>query len=148
MSTLSDSASLALSEACSDKSPGVLGIIPLSASSVPAQTAFPLRPAWIEIDLRKLKRNFELIHQDKPSGLQVLAVVKDEGYGHGAEPVARTAVACGASFLALTTLEEAVTLRDDGLQCRMLLLGDRQESELPWCVAHDLTCCLSEAWSV
>jgi alanine racemase len=102
----------------------------------------------VEIDLRKLKRNFELIHQDKPSSLQVLAVVKDEGYGHGAEPVARTAVACGASFLALSTLEEAVTLRDDGLQCRMLLLGDRQESELPWCVAHDLTCCLSEAWSV
>jgi alanine racemase len=110
--------------------------------------ASPLRPAWVEIDLRKLRRNFELIQQDKPPGLQVLAVVKDDGYGHGALPVARAALDCGTRFLALSTLEEAITLRDQGVTTRLLLLGDRQESELPWCVSHDLTCCLSEARSV
>jgi alanine racemase len=111
-------------------------------------SSIPIRPAWVEIDLRKLRRNFELINRDKPAGLQVLAVVKDEGYGHGALPVAQAALDSGASFLALSTLEEALALRQQGLRCRMLLLGDRPETELPWCVAHDLTCCVSETRSV
>jgi len=98
--------------------------------------------------LRKLKRNFELINQDKPTGLQVLAVVKDEGYGHGALSVARTALECGASFLALSTWKKRSLCGTRDWQCRLLLLGDRQESELSWCVDHDLTCCLSELHSV
>jgi alanine racemase len=148
MTTLSASSPYAPPSLSPDVSADSGSSLPVAEARAPRPANSPPRPAWVEIDLRKLKRNFELIHQDKPSSLQVLAVVKDEGYGHGAGPVARAAVACGASFLALSTLEEALTLRDDGLQCRMLLLGDRQESELPWCVAHDLTCCLSEAPSV
>jgi alanine racemase len=106
------------------------------------------RPAWIEIDLHRLKQNFELITRDKPSGVQLLSVVKDEAYGHGALPVARAALACGASFLALSTLEEAVALRDRGVRARLLLLGDREEQELPWCIAYGLTCCVSEPHTV
>ena len=106
------------------------------------------RPAWIEIDLQRLSRNFQLINQDKPKGLQILSVVKDDGYGHGALAVARAALEAGAGFLGLSTLQEAITLRDQGVQARLLLLGDRQENELPWCVAHDLTCCVSEPISV
>ena len=106
------------------------------------------RPAWIEIDLHQLKQNFELITQDKPAGVQLLSVVKDEAYGHGALPVARAALSCGASFLALSTLEEAVALRDRGVRARLLLLGDREERELPWCIAYGLTCCVSEPRTV
>ena len=121
---------------------------PLTCENVPELSSVPTRPAWVEIDLRKLRSNFELIQRDKPAGLEVMAVVKDDGYGHGALPVARAALDSGATFLALSSLEEALSLRDRGMRCRMLLLGDRQESELPWCVAHDLTCCVSEAQSV
>lgn len=108
----------------------------------------PLRPAWLEIDLKKLARNFELVHQDKPRDLAVLAVVKDDGYGHGAFSVARTALEHGAAFLALSTLEEAVSLRDLGIECRLLLLGDRHDNELHWCVARDITCCVSDTHTV
>jgi alanine racemase len=106
------------------------------------------RPAWIEIDLDRLRRNFQLINQDKPSGLGLLSVVKDEAYGHGALPTAKVALECGASFLASSTIQEAMQLRDAGIRARLLLLGDRQEAELPWCVAHDLTCCVSEPSTV
>ena len=106
------------------------------------------RPAWVEIDLRRLRQNFELIRRDKPAGLQILSVIKDEAYGHGALAVAQAALACGASFLGLSTLEEGVTLRQRGVRARLLLLGDREERELPWCIAHDLTCCVSEPHSV
>jgi alanine racemase len=123
------------------------GSTPLTVSSTwPVE--MPLRPAWVEIDLNKLRRNFELINQDKPAALQVLSVVKDDGYGHGALAVARIALEAGATFLALSTLEEALRLREQGLECRLLLLGDRQDSELSWCVAHDLTCCVSASQTV
>lgn len=108
----------------------------------------PPRPAWIEIDLGQLRQNFALIHRDKPAGLQVLSVVKDEAYGHGALPVARSALAGGAAWLGLCTLQEAVSLRDRGVRAPILLLGDRQENELPWCIGCDLTCCVSERGTV
>ena len=53
---------------------------------------FPQRPAWTEIDLGKLRRNLKLIRGDLPKNVQLMAVVKDEAYGHGALDVARVAV--------------------------------------------------------
>src|ERR1700704_3537977 len=64
------------------------------------------RPAWVEINLKQLRRNFELVNRDKPNGLGVLSIVKDEAYGHGGFQVARMALQCGASFLGLSTLDE------------------------------------------
>lgn len=105
---------------------------------------FPQRPAWVEIDLARLRRNLQLIRGDLPKPVQLLAVVKDEAYGHGALDVARVALEEGATFLGVSTLEEAMALRDAGIKARILLLGERQESELPWCVAYDLTVCLND----
>ncbi len=102
----------------------------------------PLRPAWIEIDLDQLRRNFDLINRDKPPALRILSVVKDEAYGHGAEKIARTAQAAGASALAVGTLDEALRLRKAGIAGPILLLGERPEAELPLCVEENLTCCV------
>src|ERR1700689_2835488 len=105
---------------------------------------FPLRPAWTEIDLGKLRRNLQLIRGDLPKHVQLMAVVKDEAYGHGALDVARVAVEEGAWGFGLSTLEEAMSLRDAGVTAPLLLLGERQEAELPWCVERDLTVCVNE----
>jgi alanine racemase len=129
--------------------------IPASATQdIPAEAPAPLisgkppRPAWVEINLDRLRRNFALIRSDKPARLQLLSVVKDDGYGHGALAVASAALDAGVPGLALSTVEEAVKLREQGVRVPMLLLGDRQESEFPWCAAYDLTCCVSEPHSV
>lgn len=111
-------------------------------------TTFPLRPAWTEIDLGKLRRNLQLIRRDLPEYVRLLAVVKDEAYGHGALDVARVAVEEGAWGFGLSTLEEGMALRDAGITAPLLLLGERQEAELSWCVAHDLTVCVNEAHTV
>jgi alanine racemase len=105
--------------------------------------SFPLRPAWIEIDLGRLRRNLQIIRADLPRHVQLLAVVKDDAYGHGALDVARLAAEEGAWGYGLSTLEEAMALRDEGVTAPLLLLGERQEAELPWCVAHDLTVCVN-----
>ena len=111
-------------------------------------TSFPLRPAWVEIDLARLRRNLQLIRRDLPRHVQLLAVVKDEAYGHGALDVARIALEEGAWGFGLSTLEEAMALRDAGIAAPLLLLGERQEAELPWCVEHNLTVCVNEPHTV
>src|SRR5215510_2720231 len=84
---------------------------PRPTTDVEVSQGEPLpRPAWIEIDLQRFRRNYQLINRDKPHALQVLAVVKDEAYGHGALALARIALESGAAFLGLSTLEEAVAL--------------------------------------
>ena len=109
---------------------------------------FPLRPAWVEIDLARLRCNLRLIRRDLPPAVKLLAVVKDEAYGHGALDVARIALEEGAAGFGLSTLEEAMSLRDAGVTAPLLLLGERQEPELPWCVRHDLTVCVNETNTV
>jgi alanine racemase len=109
---------------------------------------FPLRPAWVEIDLARLRNNLRLIRRDLPPAVNLLAVVKDEAYGHGALDVARIAIEEGAWGFGLSTLEEAMTLRDAGVTAPLLLLGERQEAELEWCVAHELTVCVNEPHTV
>jgi alanine racemase len=109
---------------------------------------FPLRPAWTEIDLGRLRRNLQLIRRDLPASVRLMAVVKDEAYGHGALDVARIALEEGAWGFGLSTLEEAMTLRDAGITAPLLLLGERREAELEWCVAHDLTVCVNEPHTV
>ena len=111
-------------------------------------TNFPLRPAWTEVDLGRLRRNLQLIRSDLPKHVKLLAVVKDEAYGHGALDVARVALEEGAWGFGLSTLEEAMSLREAGISEPLLLLGERQEAELPWCVEHDLTVCVNESHTV
>lgn len=113
--------------------------------SVQTVSDMPHRPAWVEIDLGRLRRNFQFINRDKPPGVQFLSVAKDDAYGHGAYQVLKIALAEGAAAVALSTVEEAVNLRDRGLRTPILILGQRQESELPWCIAHDLTCCVNDS---
>jgi len=111
-------------------------------------TVFPLRPAWVEIDLARLRNNLRLIRRDLPKSARLLAIVKDEAYGHGALDVARIALEEGAWGFGLSTLEEAMALRDTGIKAPLILLGERQEAELPWCVEHNLTACVNEPHTV
>lgn len=114
----------------------------------PPNEHFPGRPAWVEIDLGRLRQNLRLIRRELPPAVKWLAVVKDDAYGHGARDVARMALAEGAWGLGLGTLEEAVQLREWGITAPMLLFGERTEAELEWCVAKRLTVCLNEAGNV
>jgi alanine racemase len=105
---------------------------------------FPLRPAWVEIDLARLRNNLRLIRRDLPGDVNLMAVIKDEGYGHGAMDVARIALEEGATCFGFSNLEEAMAAREAGINAPLLLLGERQEAELPWCVEHNLTVCVNE----
>jgi alanine racemase len=104
----------------------------------------PLRSAWVEINLAQLRRNFRLILADKPAALKLMSVVKDDGYGHGILQVAKMALEHGVSSVAVSTLHEAMILRDAGFAASIMMLGERHGSELPWCVQHNLATCIND----
>lgn len=81
------------------------------------------RAAWIEIDLAALRENFANIKALLPADTPIVAVVKANAYGHGAAPVAKELLACGAARLAVATLDEALELRQAGIAAPIMLLG-------------------------
>jgi alanine racemase len=80
------------------------------------------RTAWLEIDLGRLAGNVRAIIAGLPPGTTVEAVVKANGYGHGAVPVSRTVLAAGARGLCVATLDEALELRGAGVRAPILVL--------------------------
>jgi alanine racemase len=80
------------------------------------------------VDLTAIGHNVELL-RERAVGAELMAVVKADGYGHGMVPAARAAIAGGASWLGVATLEEAMTLRRAGLDgpamCWLYAPGER-----------------------
>ncbi len=83
----------------------------------------PNRAVWAEVDLAAIEHNIREIKKKVNGGAKFCAVIKANAYGHGVIPVARTAIAAGADYLAVAILNEAVELRDAGFTEPILILG-------------------------
>ena len=85
----------------------------------------------VTIDLRALRGNVRRL-REAAAGAELWAVVKADGYGHGAADVARAALAEGANALCVATVGEAAALREEGLrEPRVHVLGPTQPREWP-----------------
>ena len=84
-----------------------------------ASTGF--RPTVAEIDLEAVRHNVRTV---KPPNAEVMAVVKANGYGHRAIPVARAALQGGATWLGVALVEEGLALRDAGIEAPILVLTE------------------------
>ncbi|MCT2588173.1 alanine racemase [Actinophytocola gossypii] len=77
--------------------------------------------AEVVVDLGAVRHNVSLlVARAGASGAATMAVVKADGYGHGAVPVARAAVEAGAAWLGVCSLGEALALRDAGIDVPVL----------------------------
>ena len=76
-----------------------------------------------EIDLSAIVSNAAELKRRLSSSTQLMAVIKANGYGHGASPVARAALEGGATALAVARTEEGIELREQGISAPILLLG-------------------------
>jgi len=81
------------------------------------------RPAWVEVDLAAIAHNLRALKQHLGEGVRILAVVKADGYGHGAVPVSDVALASGAELLGVACVEEAMELRAAGVDAPILILS-------------------------
>jgi alanine racemase len=91
------------------------------------------RPTWAQVSLENLRFNFGVIERHVGAGVTVCAVVKADAYGHGATECAKALEQEGARWLGVTSLDEAIPLRDAGICTRILLMtgfGRGEEEEL------------------
>lgn len=93
--------------------------------------------AEARINLAAIERNVVRLARELGPATALCAVVKADGYGHGAAPAARAALAGGASWLAVATAQEAANLRAAGVDARLLVLGALTDAELDVALAAD-----------
>ncbi len=96
------------------------------------------RPTIAEIDLDSLAHNYHEIRSRVHSGAKLLAVVKDNGYGHGAVSMARELERLGADLLGIAIVDEGVELRDGGVKKDILILSGICEQEIEKVIEYDL----------
>jgi alanine racemase len=80
------------------------------------------RPTWAQVSLENLRYNFGVVQRHIGPGVTVCAVVKADAYGHGATECAKALEQEGARWLGVTSLDEAIPLRDAGIRTRILLM--------------------------
>jgi alanine racemase len=89
----------------------------------------PLR-ALARVNVAAIERNVARLRRELRDGVALCAVVKADGYGHGAAPAAHAALAGGATWLAVATADEAMQLRAHGVEAPLLVLGALSPTEL------------------
>jgi alanine racemase len=94
---------------------------------------------WVEISRAQIARNYRAVRELVGPAVDVVAVVKADAYGHGAVEVARVLESEGARWLAVSTVEEGVTLREAGIRARILVMADNLPFSRPALLDHSLT---------
>ncbi|CAI8157445.1 MAG: alanine racemase [Prochlorococcus sp.] len=103
--------------------------LPRGQSPKVVPQADPRQRAWLEVNPAAIEANAKSLKGWLAKGCQLMAVVKADGYGHGAETVARAALRGGASSLGIATLQEGLELRQAGLDAPILVLGNLSHVE-------------------
>jgi len=96
------------------------------------------RPAWVEIDQQAMRSNASAM-TELAGDAMLCAVVKADGYGHGAVASAKSFLSGGASWLAVALVEEGIELRRAGIDAPILLLSEPASSGMEEAVVHRLT---------
>lgn len=94
---------------------------------------------WAEISLDNLRYNYENIRRQVGPGCKIMGVVKADAYGHGAVQVSRLLEKLGAGYLAVSSLDEAMQLREAGITLPILILGWTPPELAPVLLEHQIT---------
>ena len=97
------------------------------------------RWAWVEVDLDAIRHNVREFRSFIKAPTRLMAVVKADGYGHGAVPVAKAAKAAGADMFAVATVDEAIALRDGGIREPVLVLAQPPISSIEQLIRYQIS---------
>lgn len=107
-----------------------------------------MRPTWAEVSLTALRHNYKTIQQYVAPNATVCAVMKADAYGHGAVPCAQALEAEGATWFAVSSVDEGIQLREGGIRGRILLLSGFFRGDEEEVILRDLTPAVWEWWHV
>ncbi|GGJ04014.1 hypothetical protein GCM10010885_11590 [Alicyclobacillus cellulosilyticus] len=104
------------------------------------------RGTYAIVDLAAIRQNVAAVRSQLRPGVRLLVTVKANGYGHGAEAVARAALAAGATDLGVACLEEALALRQAGIAAPILVLGATPQTAAPVAARHRVALTVGGDW--
>ena len=81
------------------------------------------KDAWVEINLEYLAQNIQAIKKTIPSGKKMMAIVKADAYGHGAQMLAQTMLASGVDMFGVSSIDEGLDLRQVKIKAPILVVG-------------------------
>ena len=96
------------------------------------------RWAWVEIDREAIRHNLKRFRKHLGPDVKIMAVVKADGYGHGAAECARTALTTGASMLGVSSVDEGISLRKVGIAAPILILAEPPQEAIPLVLQYQL----------
>ncbi len=106
--------------------------------------------AWVEIDLAALSHNVQHLRRSLSATTELMAIVKADAYGHGAEAIARAALYAGATWLGVATIPEGIELRQAGITAPILVMGATNTPEQVQAIAQwrlqPTLCTPKQAW--
>ena len=115
------------------------------APSEPGRMGQILRPTWLEIDLSALAGNVRALRRRIGTRRLLYAVVKANAYGHGADLIAPAVLRAGADRLAVAAANEAIALRQAGVDAPILVLGYTPPELAETLLEYALTATVHEA---
>src|ERR1700747_861033 len=123
-------------------------IIATVATTVEILSRAATRPTWADVSLTTLRQNFRTVQKHVGTAVTVCAVVKADAYGHGAVECSKSLEAEGAKWLGVTSLDEAIPLRDAGVRANILLMTGFWRGEEGEIVRLQLTPTVWEPWQI
>ena len=95
--------------------------------------------SWVEVSLGRIRANYRAVRALVGDAVDVMPVVKADAYRHGAIEVSRALEAEGAGWLAVSSVEEGIALREAGIRARILVMADFLPEVRPALAAYRLT---------
>ena len=96
---------------------------------------------WVEIDTKAIEHNYGVIKQ-KAGNAKICCVVKDNAYGHGADKLSLIYEKLGASYFAVSNIDEAIALRNNGIKTPILILGYTNVEDAYLLNKYDISQCV------
>src|ERR1700723_4515984 len=127
---------------------GAAAIIAKMASTAEIPSRVATRPTWAEVSLVALRENFRTVQKHVGAGVTVCGVVKADAYGHGAVECSRALEAEGAKWFGVTSLDEAIPLREAGVRANILLMTGFWRGEESEIIRLRLTPTVWEPWQI
>ncbi len=97
-----------------------------------------LKRTWAEVNLSVIQNNYKIYKEQLPKGTAIMAVVKADGYGHGAVQVAKAVEEVGCNCFAVSNIDEAIELREAGIKGEILILGYTPVDEAADLIKYDI----------
>ncbi len=98
-----------------------------------------VKRTWAEVDVDAISANIAEIRKIVGDSVKIMASVKADGYGHGVKMTAKTVLDAGVDYLAVSCVNEALEIRNFGINAPILVLGYTPEGEYEDAVNNDVT---------